>query len=342
MIRDRNLRLGGILVTGMLLPLAAGLINPADTRLLLPAFLYFLLSAFLSWQCTVFLYNHLRQNATAFAIRLLLSVLMAATSGVLIANLSFYLWQRITEGTVTITFYANASLIAAAVNGLIVLCYEILHLHAEKIIDSKVVHHLDRELAEAEMNVLRNELDPHFVYNSLMPLYYLIKNDGPKAEAFACKLIQVYQYFLQNRQKDVITLDEELQFISNYFFLLRIRYKDAIILNVQVKEEERSSFVLPLSLQTLVENVIKHNSGTRDAPVQVNVFTRDRFLVVSNSLHEARDVPSSKVGLKNLRSRYRLLAGRDISVMKARKEFVVELPLLSQNEDYDVRYCHRG
>jgi LytS/YehU family sensor histidine kinase len=196
---------------------------------------------------------------------------------------------------------------------------------------------------EAEINVLRNELDPHFVYNSLMPLYYLVKNDIHKAEAFACKLIQVYQYFLENRQNDFITLKEELNFIDNYFFLLQIRYKDSVLLKQNITEDENRCMVLPLSLQILVENVIKHNEFTREEPLTISITSERNCLVVTNSLRsKTYSASTSRIGLKNLRSRYRILASKDISVMKNKDQFIVKIPLLRNTKAYDVNRYHRG
>jgi LytS/YehU family sensor histidine kinase len=138
---------------------------------------------------------------------------------------------------------------------------------------------LEDELKNEEVNILRNELDPHFVYNSLMPLYYLIKNDVSKAEAFTYKLMQVYQHLLENRRKDLFLLKEELKFIHNYLYLLQIRYKDCLFLKTTLPEVISTYSIIPFTLQLLIENAVKHNHLSKDNPLEIEVSLSDSYLV---------------------------------------------------------------
>lgn len=253
------------------------------------------------------------------------------------------LWQALFLKQITLTpVYTVAGTCAIVVTFFSLLC-EILFLTREREIDNRVVKNLDNELMHAEVKILKNELDPHFVYNSLMPLYYLIKNDVSKAESFAYKLMQVYQHFLQKRQDDFVTLEEEIDFIKNYYYLLQIRFKDALVLNVNIEPAAMKMQVIPFSLQLLVENAIKHNQFSKEAPLQIDVRNAGNFIVVSNSyrahLHE---IKTSKVGLNNLRTRYKILSDRTITVLKNKDLFVVKIPLLRNASSYDVNSYNRG
>jgi sensor histidine kinase YesM len=176
-----------------------------------------------------------------------------------------------------------------------------------------------------------------------MPLYYLIKNDGGRAELFANKLIQVYQYFLENRQKDFILLSEELSFIRNYFYLLEIRFNKAISLHIHSSIEPADYMVLPFSLQVLVENAIKHNNMQMETPLEIRITIGADHVTVSNRLCPVTEkVTSSRIGLNNLRSRYKILCNSDISVISTREIFAVKLPLKRKIEADDLDNYHRG
>jgi two-component system, LytTR family, sensor kinase len=202
-----------------------------------------------------------------------------------------------------------------------------------------VVDHLESELKDAEINLLKNELDPHFVYNSLMPLYYLVKNDKSTAEQFACKLIQVYQYFLQNRNKDFISLQEEMEFLDNYLFLLRIRYKDSIDISYTGLENIQMQMILPFSLQLLIENAIKHNCFDQEHPLKIRIGSEKNYPTISNHVNFKKDIIySSGIGLKNLRARYRILCSKNIIVTEQKNHFIVKLPLnqtVKMNDNYN-------
>jgi LytS/YehU family sensor histidine kinase len=276
-------------------------------------------------------------------VKLLMISGLSAFYTLVLVTVSGLVWQHYLGIQMDMPVLLRTCLIASGVVVLFSLVYEILFLQKERQIDSQIIRHLDKELQQAEINVLRNELDPHFVYNSLMPLYYLVKNDIQKAEAFACKLIQVYQYFLENRQNDFITLREELKFIENYFFLLQIRYKDAFSLSLQINPGADKLLVVPLSLQILIENVIKHNESDANQTLKISIHSERNHLVVTNHLRSrTNEISSSKIGLKNLRARYKILSGCDISVIRNKELFIVKIPLLRNAKTYDVNSYNRG
>jgi LytS/YehU family sensor histidine kinase len=178
------------------------------------------------------------------------------------------------------------------------------------------------------MNVLKNELDPHFILNSLTALSHLITNDTDKAQLFTQKLAQAYKYLLINKDRDLISLEEELRFIDNYFFLLQIRHDDKLKLQVNI-DKDRRMMILPCALQILIENAIKHNLFTEEHPLIINISLNGAFLNVANNVRsKPYQVDSTNIGLKNLSTRYKLTCNRDIIVYNAKEKFIVKLPII--------------
>jgi sensor histidine kinase YesM len=346
MVKDRLFKWIGIPSLGFAIPVLSGLANYnalSFTSSALSLFL-FIFTSFVVWHGAVFITALLHSSSFCRNVAVKLYAIIAATavySFCIIAALTAA-WQMLFESQLFWSTIIKTGLIGCCVTVFFSMVYEVLFLSKEREIDLKVVSHLDQELKQAEMDVLRNELDPHFVYNSLMPLYYLVKNDVTKAEQFAYKLIQVYQYFLENRHNDLISLREELAFINNYMFLLEIRYKGVISLDVQMKDEMYDMMILPFSLQILVENAIKHNCFDEESPLEISIYTEKLCLVVSNNLNiQENGRASSRIGLQNLRARYRLLCNGSVAVVKHRGLFIVKIPMIKNTRSYDISSYNR-
>ena len=346
MVNDRILKLIFIPLLGLLIPFATSFFIPflpgLPTQIL--SFIYFLLVASLTWVGSVYIMLQVRQMTPGGAVlkkigRVFLSTGLYSFTVIGLFNL---LWQYIYLEKIYLLALVASTGLGMALVWIFSLLYEIIFLNNERMIDEKVVLELDRELLDAEVNLLKNELDPHFVYNTLMPLYYLVKTDRSTAEQFACKLIQVYQYFLQNRSNDFITLGEEVKFIENYIFLLKIRYKNNIHISYSHLDTAQWQMVLPFSLQLLVENAIKHNYFDQERPLSIRIAAEKGYLVVSNSRYQQEEQGfSSSIGLKNLRSRYRILCNQHIHVLDSADQFVVKLPLNQSLKMNDHNYNHR-
>jgi len=194
---------------------------------------------------------------------------------------------------------------------------------------------LNQAKAEAELEALKNQIDPHFIFNSLNTLSHLIENDSGKAKLFNDHLADVYRYILQNKARDLVLLSEEIAFIEDYFSLIKIRFEDSITLDIQMDANDLQSYLIPpISLQTLVENAIKHNEYDERQPLIIEIRKEDHQLVVSNTLRKkASQRASSKIGLKNLRDRYELITGESISIKEGNDNFIVTLPILSLSEN---------
>jgi sensor histidine kinase YesM len=189
---------------------------------------------------------------------------------------------------------------------------------------------LERARAEAELEALKNQIDPHFIFNSLNTLSHLIENKPAKAKQFNDSLADVYRYILQNKARDLVLLKEEINFLQHYFSLLKIRFEDAIGMNLAIPTERYDHYLIPpISLQILVENAIKHNEFSDNAPLQIDITMQGERLVVSNVVRKKElRKSSSKIGLLNLSERYKLTTDQALAIIEDDNRFVVYLPVL--------------
>ncbi len=181
-----------------------------------------------------------------------------------------------------------------------------------------------------ELDTLKNQINPHFLFNCFNTLSSLISVDKKQAELFLTELSKVYRYLLRSNEDGVGTLGNEIKFIESYFQLLRTRHGDAVKMNLQI-EKQYETYLLPaLSLQLLVENAVKHNTLSKSQPLMIDIFTTaGNKLVVNNNLQRRTImVHSNKVGLENIKSKYALLRQPGFQVMEDEKNYTVVLPLI--------------
>jgi LytS/YehU family sensor histidine kinase len=175
---------------------------------------------------------------------------------------------------------------------------------------------------------LKNQVNPHFLFNSLNTLSSLINTQNEVAEKFIGRLSSIYRYILENSTKDRIPLKDELAFIQDYFYLHLIRDDNKIQLNIDIKEDNTYE-ILPVSLQSLLENAIKHNMATYDNPLKIQVYLEDEYIVVKNNLQKkASQLATTKTGLKNLTERVRLITAKELIIEETANEFIVKVPLI--------------
>ncbi|NLP57960.1 2TM domain-containing protein [Lutibacter sp. B1] len=183
----------------------------------------------------------------------------------------------------------------------------------------------------AKFESLKNQLDPHFLFNSLNVLTSLIGENPQQAEKFTTKLSKIYRYVLEQRDKDLTLLEDELQFAKSYMELLKMRFEDAVIFTIPETVSNPELKILPLSLQLLLENAVKHNVITSQNPLIITIYEDDGFLVVENNINPKGFVEkSTKVGLQNIKHRYSLITKRAVEITDYNKIFKVKLPLLTQ------------
>ena len=188
----------------------------------------------------------------------------------------------------------------------------------------------EKSKIQAELDVLKNQIDPHFIFNSLNTLSYLISQDQQSAKRFNDTLAKVYRYILIKKEKDLVQLKEEIEFAMNFFYLLKIRYQQGLVMKIEINNIVSENYLLPpLSIQILIENAIKHNHFTEKNPLRIEVKVIEEYVTVTNNRHIKQfEIQSSQIGLKNLSERYKLITNSVISVTDNKDYFKVTLPIL--------------
>jgi two-component system, LytTR family, sensor kinase len=185
--------------------------------------------------------------------------------------------------------------------------------------------------ASAKFDALKNQLDPHFLFNSLNVLTSLIEENPENAQKFTTSLSKVYRYVLEQKNKELVTVDEELEFAKTYMSLLKMRFEDSIVFEIPEKASNPESKVVPLSLQLLLENAVKHNMVTTSKPLHIKIYESEGNLVVENNLQPKQIVKkSSGVGLENIKQRYNLLSNKKVNIKEQAGSFAVSIPMLTK------------
>lgn len=188
---------------------------------------------------------------------------------------------------------------------------------------------LRRESLQAQLNALRTQVNPHFLFNNLNALVSVIPENPQQAVQFVQQLSKVYRHILEVKEEKAIPLKDELSVLEAYAFLLQTRFGHNLAININVPGEKLQKRVVPLSLQLLMENAIKHNIVSSSRPLTIDVFTANGSLVVKNNLQKKNQVlESTGIGLDNIRNRYRLLSDTAVEVREDGQSFTVAIPLI--------------
>lgn len=193
---------------------------------------------------------------------------------------------------------------------------------------------LQKENLQSQFEVLKQQVNPHFLFNSLNVLTSLIKADPDLAETFTEKLSKVYRYVLENKEKDLVSLSTEMDFLNAYLFLINIRFSGKIIVEIDIDSKYAEYRVLPIAVQMLIENAIKHNTYSKTNPLLINIYTDENGnLIVCNNL-KAREtiMASTGVGLENITRRYSLISNHVPVFTKTETHFIARLPLLKADK----------
>ena len=213
----------------------------------------------------------------------------------------------------------------------VVIIFHVIYFYNKsqqnKIKEQKVI----AGTASAKFDALKNQLDPHFLFNSLNVLNSLIEENPENAQQFTTALSKVYRYVLEQKNKDLVTVDEELKFAKTYMTLLKMRFEDSLLFEMPEKAQNPESKVVPLSLQLLLENAVKHNIVTSSKPLKIIITEQDNTIVVQNNLQTKQILKrSSGVGLSNIVQRYRLLTNRKVEINTTKTHFIATIPMLTK------------
>jgi sensor histidine kinase YesM len=260
---------------------------------------------------------------TRFGINILVTFLL--TAGL------FRLWNMaLQKSAYNSSSIATLQLISIFLSILTGCLFEIVYLNKERESDIIKIERTEKSKLQAQLDSLKNQVDPHFIFNSLNTLSYLISQNPETARLFNDTLARVYRYILVKKEKDLVLLKEEIEFASNYFYLLKIRYQTGLKMTIELDDIVTENYMLPpLSVQILIENAIKHNHFTEKLPLDIKVCViRDKVTVTNNRNIKQFEIQSSQIGLKNLAERYILITGSRIHIDDGKEKFTVELPLL--------------
>ncbi|MBI3235458.1 MAG: histidine kinase [Bacteroidetes bacterium] len=204
-------------------------------------------------------------------------------------------------------------------------------LFANKVSNRIALENLElkRRNLQGQYDVLKGQVNPHFLFNSLNSLAWLIKKEPQLAIAFVDELAFVYRYLLKCNEYDKVTLKEELKFAKAYFQLLQTRFESGIQLETDLPENEEEIFIAPLTLQILIENVVKYNIISADDPIIIRITYKDgRFVIENNVRKKKSPIQSTKTGLSNIASKYKLLGAPEIEVNESPERFLVKIPII--------------
>jgi two-component system LytT family sensor kinase len=304
---------------------------------LLVTFIFYQLYAFVLGFSNMLFFNVLHKNENLSKWYIKTAAGVAGSGLITLLGLLLLRWftSVIYNGNSLSYFLENESLksyqfgvwITLTINIIFHVIYYYNSFQKQKLKEQKVI----AGTASAKFDALRSQLDPHFLFNSLNVLNSLIEENTDKAQEFTTGLSKVYRYVLEQKNKELVSLTEELTFAKSYMSLLKMRFEDSLQFNAPEVALDSESKVVPLSLQLLLENAVKHNIVNSSNPLKISITEIDGDLVIENNLQPKKILEqSSGFGLANIKQRYHLLTQKKVHVFKSENIFRVSIPILTK------------
>jgi sensor histidine kinase YesM len=268
--------------------------------------------------------NPKRTNLITFAIFMGYAIIFGITIPYMVDR---FLWGM---SGISIVYDVSAKAFMTTVISLVIFYFyntNLISNHWIKSIEKN--EELKRENLQAKYEALKNQVNPHFLFNSLNTLSGLVEQKPELATDFIKKLSDIYRYVLDQNDKELVSLQDEMKFVEDYIFLSKMRFGEALIFNSQI-DKSNNVQVVPLGLQMLVENAIKHNIISDDMPLKIEIGIEDGFVMLKNNIQTKTTIISGKKpqGLENLKKRYEYLSNSPIEIIETDKEFIVKLPII--------------
>lgn len=248
-----------------------------------------------------------------------------------VINIAYYIVKILATDILPTT----EQLIVANVYGAIVIIpifsiYFSLHFLSHWQESELAMERFQKESMSSQLETLKNHLDPHFLFNNLNILSALIDKDAEQSQEFLGRFAQVYRTMLLTKAEDLVTLEEEMNFIETYIFLIRTRFQDFIQFRIELDEDSLFYMMPPLTLQMLIENAVKHNNITADEPLVIKIFRDGCRLFVENNINEKPEDLKTKsgTGLKNIKARYKYYTDEEVTIDRMGEVFRASLPLI--------------
>lgn len=264
-------------------------------------------------------------------LRFLISVLLELTIGIVILILVNWvifiviqkqefrsLFNKTSEGFIYLIIFIFAGI-------LLMNCINFFKSWKEAAVNEEI---LKREKLSIEYEALKNQVNPHFLFNSLAALSSLVYKDQEKAVAFIHEFSNVFRYVLDSHGVEVVDFITEKKLLESVAYMNHIRYGDSLLIEINLPDSNEK-FIIPMALQMLLENAIKHNSISAAKPLKIEISEEDGYVIVKNNLQLKRSgIVSNKIGLENIKSRYKYLSDKEVQIINSDGNFVVKIPVL--------------
>ena len=283
--------------------------------------------------------NRLLPWQRLFTVRFGLEILISGGIGILLGGIALVATLKTLSGSQLEDIWENywqSFLLLWLLTVVFVLIYTIIMLlfYAQFHYAEGQIHEIksERKQIKLQFEALKNQLSPHYLFNSLNTISSLLYQDKREAEEFIRRLAETYHYILSTHKQQLVTLNDELEFVQAYYFLLCVRYKEGLRLQINIPDHLKSSLIPPMTLQILVENAIKHNSFSLEEPLNIELKAKNDSVlqVVNNKTRHPAQVKSHKIGLENISLRYQFLTSINIKVLN-QENFEVAVPLIPQS-----------
>ena len=329
--------IGGILILGVVLPIVFGLFTNNPLSLILENIFFSTISTTVLWAGCRFIVLKIwtifpwEKHPVKHLIWEVISITLYNLLAVGIIFISGYCYLT-TEAAAKYSFFEiyTSTVIVSLV---ITFIHEGVYLYLEWMKSNKRSQELEKESLLSQFETLKNQVNPHFLFNSFNTLITLIEEEKEAAVEYVQKLSDFFRTILQLRDKSIISIQEELELIQTYSFLQMKRYGDNLVLNNKVSLEYMKKFVAPLTLQMLVENAIKHNVIATGRPLVIEISTTENgYIMVKNNIQKrTEEEPSAGLGLQNIKNRYKFLSDKEIEIIVSANYFSVAIPMLEEN-----------
>lgn len=243
--------------------------------------------------------------------------------------------EFISQSPLTFANYMRSWMISVAVTFVVISIYESAFFFDRWKLTMLEAEQIKREHIQSQYETLKNQVNPHFLFNSFNTLTTIILENQELAVKFVERLADVYRYVLQNKDKELVTVETELEFARAYLFLHQIRFGDNLKYVFKVDKRYLDSSIAPLSLQILLENAIKHNIISHSKPLTIEIYVENNHIVVKNNLQKkVITEASTEIGLQNIVNRYKYLTDQTVNIIHSASNFMVALPLLKIEKSY--------
>jgi len=335
-LNDRNLRLIGMALLSLLYTTAVNLPavieeNRSWAKQYITDFIFIVVCWSITREIIILIrrmFPGIRNTRPRVVLLFVCTVVLSFVEGFLIVSLLNYTNYYELSFNLTDFFYTSGLILVFSM--MIMAVYESLYTMGEWNKLTVEAESLKRENLQSQLDSLKEQVKPHFLFNSLSTLIGLIDEDKTRAKKFVEELAYVYRYLLQSSEKALIPLSEELNFIKAYYYLLKTRFDDRLILDIYVGKDTEQGLIPPLTLQILLENAVKHNTISPEKPLHVVISeTGKQQIAITNNLQlRTQSVISTQTGLANLAAKYQLLQQPTPEIIETSDKYTVQITLI--------------